>query len=220
MTRLRISRRLGLPSVALAAIGLVASSSASAEGAKATYTFGTFDARTTITFVSEADLETIHGVSHKVSGQLVVDPATSAATGKLTVPVKDMHTGIDVRDGHMRGENGGVWLEAAKYPDISFELVKTSRVAGTKDRVDYEGKLSIHGVTKDWKGSAMVRFIPASVAGPAKLGDGDWLRVKAEFDVPIQDFGIVIPDGVGPKVSATWHVTIDVYGTTAPPAPK
>lgn len=188
--------------------------------AKQTYTFGTFVARTNITFVSEADLETIHGVCHAVSGSVEYDTATGSASGRLTVPVKDMHTGIDKRDAHMRGEEGGVWLEAAKYPEIVFEIEKTAPVKDEKNLFDFEGKLSIHGVTKAWKGRATIRFVPASVAGPAKLGDGDWVRVKTTFDVPIEEFGVKIPDGVGPKVSKAWQVTVDVYGTTAPPPAK
>jgi polyisoprenoid-binding protein YceI len=204
----------------LAAVLATTAGPASAEEAKATYTFGTYEARTNVTFVSEADLETIHGVTHKVSGSVTYDPATGDATGRLVAPVKELRTGIELRDAHLRGEQGGVWLEAAKHPEIVFELTKTTPVAGTKDQFDYQGRLTIHGVTKDWKGRATIRFIPASVAGPAKLGAGDWARVKTSFDVPIRDFGIVIPEGVGPKVSATWRVSIDLYGTTAPPAPK
>lgn len=184
--------------------------------AKKTYTFGTFAARTNITFVSEADLETIQGITHSVSGTVTYDPGTNSASGRLAVPVKDMTTGIAKRDEHMRGEGGGKWLEAAKYPEIVFEIVKTTPVKDEVNAYDYEGKLSIHGVTKDWKGRAVIRFIPAAVATPAKLGPGDWLRVKTGFDVPIEDFGIEIPQGVGPKVSKSWKVTVDVYGTTEP----
>ena len=184
--------------------------------AKKTYTFGTFAARTNITFVSEADLETIQGITHSVSGTVTYDPAANSASGRLAVPVKDMTTGIAMRDGHMRGEGSAKWLEAAKYPEIVFELAKTTPVKDEPNMVDYEGRLTIHGVTKEWKGRALIRFIPASVAGPAKLGPGDWARVKTTFDVPIEDFGVEIPQGVGPKVSKTWKVTVDVYGTTEP----
>lgn len=185
-----------------------------------TYSFGTHTARTNITFISEADLETIQGSVHAVSGTATYDPKKDSATGRFAVPVKEMRTGIDLRDSHMRGEQGGVWLEAAKYPEIVLEVTKTTPVKDAKSQYDYEGKLTIHGVTKDVKGRALIRFIPASVAGPARLGEGDWVRVKTDIDVAIEDYGIKIPEGVGPKVSKTWKVGIDLYGTTAPPPPK
>jgi len=209
--------RRALAVSALFALLFAWSAASAEEAASTTYTFGTFEARTNVTFLSEADLETIQGIGHVISGSVTWDPKTSSATGRLAVPVKDMHTGIDKRDAHMRGEQGGTWLEAAKYPEIVFELTKTVPTKDVPNRVDYEGRLTIHGVTKPWKGAATLRFIPASVAGPAKLGDGDWVRVKTSFDVPIQDFGVEIPQGVGPKVSAVWKISIDLYGTTVPP---
>jgi polyisoprenoid-binding protein YceI len=206
-------------SLALVALTALLALPAAAEEAvtPTRYEFGGNPARTNITFVSEADLETIHGITHSVSGEVVHDRAAKTASGRLVVPVASLRTGIDLRDAHLRGEQGGVWLEAAKHPEIVFALERAT--PSKEDGVwDYAGKLSIHGVTKDWSGKARVRFVSAELAAKAKLGAGDWVRVVAELDVRIADFGIKVPDGVGPKVSEVWKVRIDAWGTTSPPA--
>ena len=67
-------RSLTLPlflTVAISAAFLVptlAQAQPASELAGKTYHFGTHPARTNITFVSEADLETIHGVTNTVGG--------------------------------------------------------------------------------------------------------------------------------------------------------
>lgn len=179
-----------------------------------TFHFGTHPARTNITFVSEADLETIHGVTHTVRGSVTVDAAGTKASATLRVPVASMRTGIDLRDEHLRSD---AWLDAARFPTIALEIV--SATEGEDGRTwDYAGRLTIKGVTRELKGRARVTAFPDEVA--AALGAGSWLRLRTDFQVKLSDFGITIPAQVGPKVSQVWAVGVDLYGTTAAPTAR
>jgi len=180
-----------------------------------TYRFGASEARTTVLFESETDLETIHGVTHTMSGTAVLDFERGTGTAELTVPVKSLQTGIEARDGHLRSDT---WLDEAKFPSIVFKAKKIAKRA-SGDVWDYEGTIAIHGVTKDLKGEAAVKRIAEEVG--RKLGPGEWVKVKTAFQVTISEFGIEVPDErVKAKVSPIWDVKVDIFGTTAPPKEK
>ena len=52
------------------------------------------------TFRSEAPLETINGLTNEGSGSIRVDPSNlSSASGTITIPVRTLRTGIELRDG-------------------------------------------------------------------------------------------------------------------------
>lgn len=206
------TRRLGLALPALLAIALLARPASANEQLQGrTYHFGTHPARTNITFVSEADLETIHGVTNAVQGAVRIDATGRSASGVLQAGVRSMKTGIDLRDEHMRSEQ---WLDAKRHPWIRLQVVKA--VESEDGRTwDYTALLTIKGTTREMKGKARVTAIPDRLA--RALGPGSWLRVRTAFDVRLSDFGIQVPQTVGAKVSPTWAISIDVYGTTVLP---
>ena len=202
---------LFLSLAALAA--LLASSGAEANDAlmAKTYHFGTHEARTNVTFVSEADLETIHGVTHKMSGSVTIDTSGKKGKGSLRVGVRTLQTGIALRDEHLRSAQ---WLDAARYPWIRLELTSLTEDEGGKTW-SWKGSLNVKGRSKEISGKAKVKPIPAQLG--KQLGAGSWVRVRTGFEVKLADHGIVIPQKVGAKVSAVWQVKVDLYGTTAAP---
>jgi polyisoprenoid-binding protein YceI len=205
-------RRLSLGLLLAMAGGLLASSAGAHPTLKGrTYHFGTHPARTNVTFVSETDLETIHGISHAIRGNATIDAAGTSAHGSLRIGVGALRTGIDLRDEHMRS---AAWLDAARYPWIKLDLVEATETEDPHVWA-YVGRLTIKGVTKALRGEARISVIPDRLG--KVLGNGSWLRVRTKFQVRITDFGIVIPERVGPRVSEVWDVTVDVYGTTAEP---
>jgi len=198
---------------AVALIGATAlSGSVDAQSLKgSTYYFGTHPARTTITFVSEADLETIHGVTNTVGGSMKLDKTGKHASGDLRVGVKSLKTGIPLRDEHLRSAN---WLDVRKHPYIRLAVVSADMQPDGKSW-KFKARITIKGVTKNIETTADVRVFPERI-GKA-LGAGSWLRVRTSFAVRLSDFGIQIPQMVGAKVSKTWQVGVDLYGTTAAP---
>ena len=84
------------------------------------------------------------GVFSKASGDLTLDPKTLAATKlDISVPVESVATTSTKLDGELRGDQ---WLDAAKYPTMTFHSTKIVRT-GPKT-ADVAGELTLHGVTK------------------------------------------------------------------------
>lgn len=178
-----------------------------------TYYFGTSEPRTNLSFVSDAEIELIQGTTNKldaINSKITVDASGKKASGSLRVGVRTLRTGIDKRDEHLRGKT---WLDAARYPWITLKIDEAVESKDGKTW-SYKGSFTMKGVTKSVKGTARVRPIPTSIKG---LGPGEWVRVRAKFDVKLSDHGVKIPSSVGAKVNDTWKVSVDVYGTTARP---
>jgi len=180
-----------------------------------TYHFGVSPSRTTILFDSETSLETIHGITRTMSGSAVLDGEKGTGSVEFKIPVKKMETGVPLRDEHLHGED---WLHEAKYPNITFKAaLKRSKVddASKKETWGYDGEITIKGVTKALKGDATVQRIPDDLG--KKLGEGSWIKVKADFQIAIKEFEIEIPEVAAAKVSPTWDVRVDIFGTTVLP---
>jgi polyisoprenoid-binding protein YceI len=167
-----------------------------------------------ITFESNADVETIVGTTHTASGEMSVDLAKGMGSVMITVPVASLRTGVDARDEHLRQPN---WLDAEKYPNITFQSKKASPVAGRKDQVEIVGEFFIHGVKKDMTLIVTFKAIPLAASQKAGFGDGEWVKFATEFDVKLSDFGIQIPQGIVAKVSEVWKVKIALFAGTEKP---
>jgi polyisoprenoid-binding protein YceI len=189
------------------------------KAAAVTYHFGVAAQRTNVTFESETSVETIHGITHTMSGSADLDFAKGEGAAELRVPVKSMDTGIPLRNEHMQSEG---WLDEKKFPEIVFKAKTLKRAkqdeATKKETWSYEGDLTVHGVTKPVKGEATVQRIPEELG--RKLGEGEWVKVKTGFDVKLADYDVKIPDVAAAKVNPVWTVTIDIFGTTVKPEPK
>jgi polyisoprenoid-binding protein YceI len=206
-----------LAAAALAA-ALVAVPQASAEEGKTagtTYHFGVSPTRTSILFESETSVETIHGLTHTMSGTAAFDWEKGEGKADFKVPVKSMETGLPLRDEHLKSAD---WLDEAKHPEIALtaalKRAKTDE-ASKKETWAFDGEITIKGVTKPLKGEATVQKIPDELG--KKLGRGSWIKVKTEFPITIKDFGIEVPEIAAAKVSPTWDVKVDIFGTTEAP---
>jgi len=201
--------------------GLCAPPAAAEEGEPSgtKFHFGTHPARTTVLFQSETSVETIYGTARSMSGTAVLDFEKGEGVADLHIAVKDLDTGIPARNEHLQGKD---WMEAAKHPEIVFASKSLKRIksddATKKETWSYEGDLTIHGVTKPWKGEASVQRIPPEIG--KKLGAGEWVKVKTEFQVALKDFDIKVPDIAAAKVSPIWEVKVDIFGTTVLPERK
>src|SRR5687767_4757541 len=83
------------------------------------------------TWNSDAPLENIKGSSEGVSGTLTIDPKNlSAIRGTITTRVSTMKSGNETRDGHLKSAQ---WLDAGKYPEISFKIASISGIKVSKN---------------------------------------------------------------------------------------
>lgn len=165
------------------------------------------------TFVSDAPLETMEGVTGKVTGTVSVDPTDLSTTkGTFKAPVVSMRTGNDLRDEHLQGDS---WLDAKKNPNVVFEIVEVTGASSLKAKKDtkvkVKGKFTIHGVTKvvDAKGTA--KWTPSD--------DGkDSLRITANFTAVLTDHDISVPSIVRLKVANEIAVAVDLQAKSRKPS--
>lgn len=168
------------------------------------YDFAVHSKFVNITFESQMDVEDIIGTSNSIKGFLSLKG--DSGKFKLAVPVDTLKTGIDMRDEHIRSEH---WLNSAKYPDISFSGASVTDQGQGKYKVT--GKFIIKGVEKASSVQVQTRKIPAATAKKLNMGDGNWLRVRAEFKVKLSDHGVKIPDMAAAKVNDEWTVKVSLF---------
>ena len=195
--------------VAMLAVAMLAGATQQALAVERTYQFGVSDQRTNITFQSETDFEVVLGSTRSLSGNVTADLKGGRAQVELEVPLSSLRTGIELRDQHLLSP---MWLDAEKYPNISFVSNKAKRLSGSKWKI--EGTFTMHGVSREMTVKADVREIPAAAAKKAGLEDGDWVRVTVPFQVKLSDFGVEIPEMASAKVNDTWRVQVQAFATT------
>ena len=170
-----------------------------------------------ITFESQADIETIVGTTNKAKGEVKADLEKAAGSVSITVPVASMKTGIDMRDEHLRSDQ---WVDAKKFPDLTFVSKKVERDGDAKNRVKVTGDFTMHGIAKEMTVTVEWKELKPEDIQRAKFPEGRWLKFSTEFKVTLADHGIKIPDFVVGKVAETWTVKMAIFAGTAKPEPE
>ena len=101
-----------------------------------------------IVFLLDAPLESINGTATGITGNVSFDPSSPESTsGKVVVAVDSMSVANSKMLEHMMG---GKWMNAKKYPEITFELSSLTDVMddGKKIKGTAYGSLTMKGVTK------------------------------------------------------------------------
>jgi polyisoprenoid-binding protein YceI len=177
-------------------------------------TFSFNDNRNQAKFFSTTPLEDVTGISNDVKGTVTFNVSDfSTLKGKISISVASLKTGIPTRDGHLQSAN---WLDAAKYPEISFTIKKVSDIkvlADNKLQTKVTGDFSTHGITKEVVADVTVTYLDESDATKQKA-PGDLLGVNAKFNVILSDYDVdnVV---VGQKVSENIEITANIFGTNA-----
>jgi polyisoprenoid-binding protein YceI len=102
-------------------------------------------AHTTVEFVVRHLMITkVRGRFTAFDGQVELEPGSDLPTViRATIDAASIDTREDQRDEHLRSAD---FLEVEKYPKLTFE---STRIDGTPDEFQIDGKLTIHGVTRD-----------------------------------------------------------------------
>ncbi len=160
-----------------------------------------------VKFLSDAPMERIEGTA-TATGELKVDLADLAnMKGRIVVPVASMRTGNAKRDGHLRGAD---WLDAAQFPQISFDITAVKVTGAPKVNakgvgaasVIVTGNFTLHGVSK-------------KIVAPAKLKwlKGKGMKVATEFKVSLADYKIAGRGSiVGEKVGKVIDIEVRLKG--------
>ncbi len=169
-----------------------------------------------VSFTSDAPLETIVGTTSKVTGDFTVDLAdvTKSSVPAINVDIATIRTGVDLRDEHLRGDG---WFDAANYPNAIFVLESVEAADGrlwpgrTVD-VALKGKLKIKDIEKPVEATASVGY-HKHTEELSRFGiDTDVLRIKANFEVKLSDYGMS-PPVVGTKVAEVVQIALNLTAT-------
>ena len=130
------------------------------------------------------------------TNQLRIDD--DGTTLKITVPLAGLHTGISLRDRHMREK----YLQVDRYPDAVLEVpwsgVKLPGDGQTSEG-SAPGKMSLHGKTHD----VQVRYRIARTGSRYQVTGNVPLNIKDyEIDVPSY-FGVTVQPDIDASASFT-----------------
>jgi len=143
-----------------------------------------------IVFKTDAPLESINGTASGVSGSVTFDPdLPGTVKGKLVVAAASLHVANPMMKEHLHGEN---WMEVAKYPEITFEVVSANHVKseGNVSTMDVTGNLTIKGVTKSLTVPVKLTYLKDKLKARVPNKEGDLLVLRTSFTIRRNDFGI------------------------------
>jgi polyisoprenoid-binding protein YceI len=146
----------------------------------------------------------VKGQFSKVAGSVNLDERDiTKSTVEATIEVNSINTHEPKRDAHLKSPD---FFDADKFKTITFKSTKVNKAG--KGKLDVEGDLTLHGVTKPVK---------LKVEGPAKEVKDPWGNVKsaivATTKLDRKEFGLVwnkTLDGGGLLVGDEVEVTINL----------
>jgi polyisoprenoid-binding protein YceI len=109
-------------------------------------TVATLDrAHTTVEFIVRHLMITkVRGRFTNFEGRIELASGSDVPTAiTATIDAGSIDTREEQRDAHLRSSD---FFDVEKYPNLTFESV---RIAGTPDRFTVDGRLTVHGVTRD-----------------------------------------------------------------------
>jgi polyisoprenoid-binding protein YceI len=196
--------------VKLAALAAVA---ASVYAAPQSFDFKDAKGVNNAVFKLDAPLEAINGVANGVTGTVTYDPANPGATkGKIVVDAKSLTTPNKMMNEHMAGP---MWLDVAKYPEISFDVkeLKNVKTTGDNTTADAVGIFSLHGVEKEMTVPVKLTYLKDKLSARMPNMKGDLLVVRANFTLKRTDFKINAGNGED-KVANEIELSLSVAGAS------
>lgn len=149
-------------------------------------------------FLSQATMENIEAVSNQAN--IIID--TKDGNVGVKVPIRSFDFEKALMEEHFN-EN---YMESEKYPQATFsgKIVNPSAVKWDTDgtyNVDVEGKMTIHGVTKDVKEKATITV------------KGGQLLVKTTMKVTLEDYKIKNDrlNNIAKVIDVTLEGTLEEY---------
>jgi polyisoprenoid-binding protein YceI len=147
--------------------------------------------KTNVQFYSHAPLEDIKATNTKTNAIFNADNGDIA----FSVAMKDFKFAKSLMQQHFNEK----YVESEKFPKSTFQgkiIGYTAGVTGTQ-QVKAQGKLTIHGVTKDID-------VPGTIEA-----QGNKLLMKSRFMVKVADYNITIPQLVFQNIAEEVEVTLD-----------
>jgi len=165
-------------------------------------------------FKLDAPLESINGTASGVTGTVTFDPASpGATTGKIVVATSSLMLPNSMQRGHMLGAQ---WLDAAKFPEISFEAkeFKNVKTDGDNTTADVTGTFTLKGIAKELTVPVKLTYMKDKLGDRSPGQKGDLLVIRAGFSIKRTDFN-VNPGQSEDKVSNTIELNLSIAGASA-----
>jgi len=134
-------------------------------------------------FDADARLHSFRGQTHKINGYFTLQSSAppQIAEAKVIIEAASLETGNTERDADMRND----FLEVRRFPSIEFgvtELVSPRSIAGgTEWDLVLQGRLMVHGITRDVK-------VPATIS----LGS-ERVMARGQIRLDMRDYNIRVP---------------------------
>ncbi len=164
-------------------------------------------------FKLDAPLESINGTASGISGTVTFDPENpGATTGKIVVDTSSLMVPNSMQRGHMLGAQ---WLDAAKFPEISFEAKEFRNVKtdGDTTTADVTGTFTLKGISKELTVPVKLTYMKDKLGDRSPGLKGDLLVIRAGFSIKRTDFN-VNPGQSEDKVSNTIELTLSIAGAS------
>lgn len=147
--------------------------------------------KSTVVFFSDALLEDITAKNEKSSSIFNTENGEIA----FSIPMKD----FKFKKGLMQQHFNEKYVESEKFPKSTFagKIIGFKPDATGAQQVNAQGKLTIHGVTKD-----------IDVPGTIEV-QGKKLLMKSKFMVKVADYNITVPQVVFQNIAEEVEVTLD-----------
>ncbi|MBK9792310.1 MAG: YceI family protein [Sphingobacteriales bacterium] len=156
-----------------------------------------FTRNATVTFTSVAPVEKI------ISENKVSNCILNTQTGDLAlkVVIKSFEFEKQAMADHFNND----YLNSDKFPNATFEGKITTPLDYKKNgkyNVTVDGKLTIHGVTKQVKQSGIIEVSAGKIIA------------RSKFSILLSDYGVIVPNDYLKKISNT--VDIDINAVMTP----
>ncbi len=178
-----------------------------------TFSFKDKVGRNQTTFFSTTPLEDITGMSTDVWGTVSFDieDVENTLKGEILISTASLRSGIDLRDEHIRGAD---WLDAEKFPTISFKIKEVAGIEKIEDnklKVKVLGEFTLHGVTKEVESEVTLVYLEENEMTKMRL-PGDLLGVRATININLSNYGVQHM-ALGKKVSDEIEINVNIVGS-------
>ena len=162
-------------------------------------------------FRVDAPLEAVNGTASGISGTVTFDPENPAATqGKIVVSSESLTVPNPMQKTHLQSP---MWLDVAKYPDISFvtKELKNVKTQGDVTTADIVGTFTLKGVSKELTIPVKLTYLKDRLGDRVPKMQGDLLVIRSSFSINRSDFNIQ-PHQMESKVSDEIDLTLSIAG--------
>lgn len=131
--------------------------------------------------IKHMSISTVHGTFRGISGTIKFDPSdVTKSSVEATVDVSSVDTGVAARDTHLKSPD---FFDVAKFPTMTF---KSTSVTKDGDGYDVNGKLTLHGVTKQ----VVLKLDEPGKEEPGMDGKSVHRGFEATTTIDRKDFGL------------------------------